>query len=79
MWSNIFTNWEIESTIKFQTECEGKLYEQCGKILEYDPYKTYLIVYIAPIHGLEDIPENILLWSELKKEGMKTLLSIISK
>ena len=76
--SNIFTNWEIGSTIKFQTEWEGKLYEQWGKILEYDPYKTLSYSLFAPRPGLEDIPENyFIMVYELKKEGMKTLLSII--
>ena len=56
--SDLVTDWEVNSDIRFRTEWQGKIFEQWGQVLEFKPF--YLIRYslFAPAPGREDIAEN---------------------
>lgn len=78
--SDLITNWEIGSDIKFRTEWEGKIFEQWGKVLEVRPPEFLKYSLFAPQPGLEDEPGNYFLMSYiLTTENGKTKLEIIQE
>ncbi len=56
--SNLITDWEIGSDIKFSTKWEGVIFEQWGKVLDVIPYKLIRYTLFAPRPDIEDKPEN---------------------
>ena len=56
--SDLQTNWEVGSIIKFVTEWEGKTFEQWGTVLEFTPATRLRYSLFAPRPDLEDKPEN---------------------
>ena len=56
--SKLITDWVVGNEIKFETEWEGKIFKQWGKILEIKPNKLIKYSLFAPSPGLEDKPEN---------------------
>ena len=56
--SKLITDWVVGNEIKFETEWEGKIFRQWGKILEIKPNKLIKYSLFAPSPGLEDKPEN---------------------
>lgn len=56
--SDLQTNWEIGSKIKFITAWEWKIFEQWGTVLEYTPPQKLRYSLFAPTPELEDLPEN---------------------
>ena len=56
--SDLQTNWEIGSKIKFVTQWEGKIFEQWGTVLEFRPTQKLRYSLFAPRPDLEDKPEN---------------------
>lgn len=56
--SDLITTWEVGSDIKFETEWEGQIFKQWGKVLEFNPYKILRYSLFAPRPDLEDKPEN---------------------
>lgn len=56
--SNLITDWEIGSDIKFSTKWEGVIFEQWGKVLDVIPYKLIKYTLFAPRPDIEDKPEN---------------------
>ena len=78
--SDLITNWEIGSDIKFRTEWEGKIFEQWGNILEVRPTEILKYNLFAPRPGLEDKPENYFIMSYvLTTENGQTKLEIIQE
>ena len=78
--SELITNWEIGSDIKFRTEWEGKIFEQWGKVLEITPTEILKYNLFAPRPGLEDKPENYFIMSYvLTSENGQTKLEIIQE
>ena len=78
--SDLITNWEIGSDIKFRTEWEGKIFEQWGKILEVRPTELLKYSLFAPRPDLEDRPENYFVMSYiLTTENGQTKLEIIQE
>lgn len=78
--SELLTNWEIGSDIKFRTEWEGKVFEQWGKVLEVRQYEILKYTLFAPRPDLEDKPENYFIMSyDLTKENGQTKLKIIQE
>ena len=78
--SDLLTNWEIGSDIKFRTEWEGKIFEQWGKVLEVRPTEILKYNLFAPRPGLEDKPENYFIMSYvLTTENGQTKLEIIQE
>ena len=56
--SDLQTNWEVGSKIKFVTEWEGKIFEQWGTVLEFTPTTKLRYSLFAPRPDLDDKPEN---------------------
>ena len=56
--SDLITDWSIGEKIVFHSEWEGAVYEQWGKVLEFDPCHSLSYTLFAPRPGLEDAPEN---------------------
>jgi uncharacterized protein YndB with AHSA1/START domain len=78
--SDLLTNWEIGSDIKFRTEWEGKIFEQWGKVLEVKPIEIVRYSLFAPRPELEDKPENYFIMSYvLTDESGQTKLEIIQE
>ena len=78
--SDLVTNWEVGSDIKFRTEWEGKIFEQWGQVLEVRPLELLKYSLFAPRPGLEDKPENYLVMSYvLTTENDQTKLEIIQE
>jgi uncharacterized protein YndB with AHSA1/START domain len=78
--SDLVTNWEVGSNIKFRTEWEGKIFEQWGQVLEVKPLELLKYSLFAPRPGLEDKPENYFVMSYvLTTENDQTKLEIIQE
>lgn len=78
--SELITDWEIGSNIKFRTEWEGEIFEQWGKILEVRPTEVLKYSLFAARPGLEDKPENYFIMSYiLTTENGQTKLEIIQE
>lgn len=56
--SDLITNWEIGSDIKFVTEWDGQVFNQWGKVLAYEPVQLVKYSLFAPRPGLEDKAEH---------------------
>jgi uncharacterized protein YndB with AHSA1/START domain len=56
--SELITDWNIGSEIRFETEWEGKTFEQWGTVLEFKPNHKLKYSLFAPRPDLEDRPEN---------------------
>lgn len=56
--SELQTNWEVGSSIKFVTKWEDKIFEQWGTVLEFTPLIKLRYSLFAPRPDLEDKPEN---------------------
>lgn len=56
--SDLITDWAIGNDIRFESEWEGKIYKQWGKILDVKQNKLIKYSLFAPQPGLEDKPEN---------------------
>ncbi len=78
--SKLMTNWNVGSDIKYETEWEGKILEQWGKILELIPLQIIKYSLFAPHPNLEDKPENyfVMTYTLQENEG-NTLLKIIQE
>ncbi|MEO7211118.1 MAG: SRPBCC domain-containing protein [Chitinophagaceae bacterium] len=78
--SELVTNWEVGSDIRFRTEWEGKVFEQWGNILEVRPTELLKYSLFAPRPGLEDAPGNYFIMSYvLTTENDQTKLEIIQE
>ena len=78
--SDVITDWKPGSSIKFNSEWEGKTYEQWGEILETEPYQLIRYSLFAPQPGIEDKPENYYIMSYiLSVEEGETKLDIIQE
>ncbi|MDO8998033.1 MAG: SRPBCC domain-containing protein [Sediminibacterium sp.] len=78
--SDLMTNWEIDSDIKFRTEWQDKVFEQWGKVLEVKPTEIIKYSLFAPRPELEDKPENYFIMSYiLTEENGVTELQIIQE
>ncbi len=78
--SELMTNWEEGSDIRFRTVWEGKLFEQWGTILEVRPKELLKYSLFAPLPDLEDKPENYFIMSyKLTAVNGQTKLEIIQE
>ena len=78
--SDLLTNWEIGSEIKFRTEWDGKVFEQWGKVLEVRTNELVKYNLFAPGPDLEDKPENYFIMSYvLTQQDGQTQLEIIQE
>jgi uncharacterized protein YndB with AHSA1/START domain len=78
--SDLLTDWEVGSDIKFRTEWEGKIFEQWGKVLDVQQDKLIKYSLFAPRPGLEDIIENYFIMSYvLLNDNNQVTLEIIQE
>lgn len=78
--SDLQTNWEVGRKIKFMTESEGKIFEQWGTVLEFNPTTKLRYSLFAPRPDLEDKPENYFtMVYSLTSAGKQTKLEIIQE
>jgi len=75
--SDLLTDWSVGGRIVFRSEWEGTVYEQWGKVLEFNPCRSLKYSLFAPRPGSEDKPENYFTMTYiLCKEDAGTLLTI---
>jgi uncharacterized protein YndB with AHSA1/START domain len=78
--SDLQTNWEVGSKIKFVTEWEGKIFEQWGTVLEFNPTTKLRYSLFAPRPNLKDSQENYFnMVYALTADGGQTKLEIIQE
>jgi uncharacterized protein YndB with AHSA1/START domain len=78
--SDLTTDWEVGSDIRFTTAWEGQIFEQWGKILEIIPNEKLKYSLFAPRPDLEDKPENYFVISYiLTQEHNHVKLQIIQE
>ena len=78
--SDLLTSWEPGSNIRFTTAWGGKIFEQWGKVLEYQPNTLVKYSLFAPRPDLEDRPEHYFIMSYvLSEENSQTKLQIIQE
>ena len=58
--SNMDTDWNVGSILKFWGEYEGQSYEDKGFVLSFTPNKELSYSYLSSWSGKEDEPENYL-------------------
>ena len=56
--SELTTDWKVGNEIRFKSEWEGQIFDQWGKVLEFEPYQKLKYNLFAPRPDLEDRPEN---------------------
>ena len=66
--SDLFTDWKVNSEIRFRAEWQGQVFEQWGKIIEIVPYKLIKYSLFAPRPDLEDKPENYFVMNYILNE-----------
>lgn len=78
--SDLQTNWEVGSPIRFVTKWEDKVFEQWGTVLEFSPTSKLRYSLFAPRPDLEDKPENYfeMIYSLTNNNG-QTKLEIIQE
>ncbi|MEV4950695.1 MULTISPECIES: SRPBCC family protein [Paenarthrobacter] len=56
--TNVTTTWRVGDEITYAGEYNGKLYQDRGTILAFDPPKLLKTTHYSPSSGLPDVPEN---------------------
>ena len=75
--SHVVTDWHQGSTIVWEGEYEGHVYQDKGQILEIEPERRLKVTHFSPLSGQQDVPENYrTLLYELTADGDTTRLSL---
>ncbi|HEX7556051.1 MAG TPA: SRPBCC family protein, partial [Leptolinea sp.] len=75
--TDVITDWQIGSPIKYKGVWEGKAYEDKGRIVQIEPGKLLVSTYWSSLSGLTDVPGNYkTVCYELCTEGTGTRLTI---
>jgi uncharacterized protein YndB with AHSA1/START domain len=75
--TEVVTDWQIDSPIKYRGVWQGKSYEDKGKILQLEPGKLLVSTFWSSLSGDADIPENYkTVRYELASEDGGTRLSV---
>ncbi|MEO5907585.1 MAG: SRPBCC family protein [Ginsengibacter sp.] len=78
--SELITNWNVGSDIRFRTEWDGKVFEQWGKILDIRPNQLIKYSLFSPRPGLQDRSENYFIMTYiLTDENGRTKLEILQE
>ena len=56
--SDISTDWQVGSPIRFKGSWKGKPYEDKGSVQTFDREKRLAFTHWSPLSGMEDTPEN---------------------
>jgi Activator of Hsp90 ATPase homolog 1-like protein len=73
--SDLLTDWTVGSRISFVAERDGGVFEQWGRVLEFQPTALIRYTLFAPRPDLEHRPENYFAMSYVLQEsgGVTTL------
>lgn len=52
------TDWQPGSPIRWKGEWEGKPYEDKGSVVRVDPEHELVVTHFSPMSGEKDVPEN---------------------
>ncbi len=75
--TNVISDWEVGSPIRFAGTWDGKEYEDKGTILKFEKGKVFQYSYWSSFSSAPDIPENYaVLTFELSPRGDVTELSL---
>lgn len=78
--SQLITDLQVGSSIRFRTEWDGQVFEQWGTVLEVILNQKLRYSLFAPRPDLEDIPENYFTMEyRLTEQGENTLLVIVQE
>ena len=78
--SELITDWNVGSDIRFRTEWDGKVFEQWGKVLEMRPNELIRYSLFAPRPGLEDRLENYFIMNYILSDANgKVKLEIVQE
>jgi uncharacterized protein YndB with AHSA1/START domain len=78
--SELQTDWQLGTDIRFKTEWEGKVYQQWGKVLDVRQNELIKYSLFAPNPELEDKAENYFIINYvLTDENGNTKLEIIQE
>ena len=76
--TEVATDWQVGSPIRYRGVWEGKTYEDKGKVLQLEPGKLIVSTFWSSLSGLPDAPENYkTVRYELSSEGSVMRLTII--
>jgi len=56
--SHVVTDWHPGSTIVWEGEYEGHVYQDKGQILETEPERRLKVTHFSPLSGQENVPES---------------------
>jgi len=75
--ANAISDWKEGSSILWKGEWQGKLFEDKGVILHYEPGQTLQFNHYSPLSGQPDLPENYhTVTIQLSEEGAHTHLTL---
>ena len=75
--SHVVTDWHQGSTIVWEGEYEGHVYQDKGQILEIEPDRRLKVSHFSPLSAQRDVPENYhTLLYELTANGDTTRVSL---
>jgi uncharacterized protein YndB with AHSA1/START domain len=75
--TNVVSDWQEGSAIRWKGEWKGKAYEDKGEILKLAPGRTLQYSHYSPLSGVPDSPENYhTVTVELSNEGKQTHVSL---
>lgn len=75
--TNVVSDWQEGSAIRWKGEWKGKAYEDKGEILKLKPGRTLQYSHFSPLSGAPDKPENYhTVTVELSDEGKQTHVSL---
>jgi uncharacterized protein YndB with AHSA1/START domain len=78
--SDLVTDWQPGSPIRFSTAFGNKIFEQWGTVLEVKPYELIRYSLFAPAPGSEDSPENYFIMNYVQTaDHERTRLEIIQE
>ena len=78
--SELITDWQPGHELRFRIEWDGKVYEQWGKVIEFNEPARLSYTLFAPRPELEDKPENyFIMHYVLTPEAGSTKLEIIQE
>ena len=75
--TEVTTDWQEGSPIRYKGTWEGKAYEDKGKVLQVVPEELLVSTFWSSLSGVPDLPENYqTVRYELSTEGDKTRLTL---
>ena len=75
--SDIDTNWQVGSPIRFRGDCKGTKYEDKGVIKAFEPGKRLTFTHWSPLTKVPDTPEHYhTVTFELSPKGKQTEVAL---